>query len=81
MKRKMGDKIAFWLACICTEIVLYAVILVGVSIMCYGAFKTIRFFPAVIAATMIEILCIWRKYMQGTYAKFYREYVLKEGVS
>ena len=68
----------FWLSVACTEIILYIIMLVGVSIVCYGVFKSVRVLPVVIVTTMIDILSIWRKYMRGTYAESYRELVLKE---
>jgi len=80
MSEKKGDKIAFWLSVISTEIVLYLVILLGVGIMFYGVFKVIHLLPIGILSTMVEAFSVWRKYEQGFYARAYKEHVCKEEV-
>jgi len=78
MSEKRINKRIYWLSVACTEIILYSIILIGVSITCYGAFKALHLLPVVILATIIEVLSIWRKYMQGVYTDIYREYIHKE---
>ncbi len=80
MSEKKIEKVAFWLSVISTEIVLYLVILLGVGIMFYGVFKTIHLLPITILAAMIEVFSVWKRHMEGFYARAYKEHVCKEGV-
>ncbi len=78
MSVKVGDKIAFWLALICTEIVLYLVIFAGISIVVYRVFKGFYVLPNAILSAIIEAFAIWRRYTQGVYAESYKEHISKE---
>lgn len=79
-KEKKVMIIAFWLSVISTEIVLYLVIVLGVGIMFYGVFKVIHLLPITILAAMIAVFSIWKRHMEGFYARAYKEHVCKEEV-
>jgi len=73
-----GEKIVFWLATISTEIVLYLMILLGVSIMFYGVFRTIHLPSIAILSAIIESFSVWRKHEQEVYVESYKKHVLQE---